>query len=85
MDYSTDTLLNNNFVIVTLAIIIGLFLILAFYVNLYLPFKKERDYIKMEMGRSYEEEYRYWKHELKMLYISKVPIVRSVVRRKYKR
>ena len=86
LDYTTDTLLNNEIVIVITAVIIGFFLILAFFVSLYLPFKEERDYIKMEMARSFdEEEYLYWKRKLKMLYISKIPIVSSIARRKYKR
>ena len=73
-------------VIVIIAVIIGFFLLFAFFINLYLPFKEERDYIKMEMARSFEEEeYLYWKRKLKMLYIRKIPIVRSIVRRKYNR
>ena len=56
----------------------------AFFINSYLPFKKERNYIKMEIARAFEEEeYLYWKRKLKMLYISKIPIIRSIVRRKY--
>ena len=76
MDYSTDTLLNDEFLIFIAAMIIGLFIILAFIFNIFLPFKEERDYIKMEMARSYEEEeYRYWRRELKYLYLRSIPLI----------
>lgn len=76
MDYSTDTLLNDEFILIIFAMIIGAFLIVALFVNFFIPFKEERDYIKMEMARSYEEEeYRYWRRELKYLYLRSIPIV----------
>ena len=81
--YSTDPLLNDEMLIAIVAVIIGLFLFLAFLVKIFLPFKEQRDYIKMEMARSFgEEEYLYWKRELKMLYISNIPIIRSIFRLK---
>ncbi len=87
LDYSTDTLFIDELSLIILAILIGAFLIAALFVNLFIPFKEERDYIKMEMARALDkEEYVYWKSKLKMLYISKIPIVRSIAaRRKYKR
>lgn len=76
MDYSTDTLLNDEFLIFIAAIIIGFFIILALVINFFIPFKEERDYIKMEMERSYEEdEYRYWRRELKYLYLRSIPLI----------
>ena len=76
MDYSTDTLLNDEFLIFIVAMIIGTFIILAFFINFLLPFKEERDYIKMEMARSYEEdEYRYWRRELRKLYLRSIPLI----------
>ncbi len=40
----------------------------------------------MEMARALEEEeYYYWESELKRLYISKIPIIGSIVRQKYNR
>ena len=76
MDYSTDTILNDEFLIFITALIIGLFIILALFFNFFLSFKEERDYIKMEMARSYEEEeYGYWRRELKYLYLRYIPIV----------
>lgn len=76
MDYSTDTLLTEEMLIAIVAAIIGFFLLLAFLVNFYLPFKEQRDYIKMEMERSYEEEeYLYWKRELRRVYLSSIPLI----------
>ncbi len=76
MDYSTDTLLNDEFILIIFAMIIGAFLIVALFVNFFIPFKEERDYIKMEMARSYEEEeYRYWRRELKYLYLRSIPLI----------
>ena len=76
MDYSTDTLLNDEFLIFIAAMIIGLFIILAFFINFFLLFNEERNYIKMEMARSYEEEeYRYWRRELKYLYLRSIPLI----------
>ena len=76
MDYSTDTLLNDEFILIIFAMIIGAFLIVALFVNFFIPFKEERDYIKMEMQRSYEEdEYRYWRRELKYIYLRSIPLI----------
>lgn len=59
-----------------LAMILGSFIVVALFVNFFIPFKEERDYIKMEMQRSYEEdEYRYWKRELKHLYLRSIPLI----------
>lgn len=76
MDYSTDTLLNDEFILIIFAMIIGTFLIVALFVNFFIQFKEERDYIKMEIQRSYEEdEYRYWRRELKYLYLRSIPLI----------
>ncbi|MBQ4282660.1 MAG: hypothetical protein IJB96_01885 [Lachnospira sp.] len=74
--YSNDPLLNNEMLISIIVVIIGFFLLVAFFVNIYLPFKEERDCIKMEIARSFdEEEYLYWKRELRRLYLSYIPLV----------
>lgn len=76
MEYSTDTLINDEFLLFAVAIIIGSFIIIALFVNFFIPFKEERDYIKMEMDRSYEEEeYLYWRRELKYLYLRSIPLL----------
>lgn len=75
MDYSTNTLFNGDFWLVALAIIMGGLMIIALFVNSYLPFKRERDYIKKELDRSYEEEYGYWKRQLRRLYLRSIPLL----------
>ena len=81
MDYSTDTIINDDFLILMLAMILGSFIVVALFVNFFIPFKEERDYIKMEMQRSYEEdEYRYWKRELKQLYLRSIPLIGRLFR-----
>jgi len=63
-------------VIAILALVVGFFLFLVCFVHLYLPFREERNYIKMEMARSFEEEeYLFWKRELKCLYLRSIPVI----------
>ncbi len=76
--YSTDSLLNNEILIAIITMFIGYILFLAFLVKVFLPFKEEKKRIKMEIRRSFEEdeeEYLYWKNELKRLYMSLIPII----------
>ncbi len=76
--YSTDPLFSNEILILIIAVImiIGTFLLFAYIINVYLPFKEERDYIKMEIARSYrKKEYEYWKRELRRLYLSLIPLL----------
>ncbi len=76
MDYNTNALFSDLFLIITAATIIGVFMIGALFVNIYLPFRKERKYIKMEMARSCgEREYRYWQRKLKRLYLQSIPLI----------
>lgn len=76
MDYNTDALFNDEFLLFIIAMIIGTFLFIALIVNFFIPFREERDYIKMEMERSFEEEeYRYWRRELKYLYLRSIPLI----------
>lgn len=59
-------------IIITIA---AMFLI-ALYVKNVVPFIKEREYIKMEIERSFSErEEKYWKRELKKLYAEKLPFI----------
>ena len=81
MDYSTDTLLTDEYLLIIAAMIIGAFLIAVLFVNFFIHFKEERDYIKMEMERSFEEEeYRYWRRELKRLYWRSIPLIGRFLR-----
>lgn len=52
----------------------------AVYMNIIRPFSEGRRYIKAEIRRAYNEsEYRYWKRELKKLYISQIPILGNCI------
>lgn len=74
MEYSYSTE-EDAFLLFVFVVIIGSFVVLAFFINVVMPFMKERDYIKMEMQRSDDEEYYYWKRELRRLYLSHIPII----------
>ncbi len=76
---------NNNEILVPLGIILAVLLLLilnAFVMN-WLPFRENRDYIKMEMHRAEGSEYRYWSRQLKTLYLSHIPIVGWFFQKKY--
>ena len=81
LEYSTDTLLNYEFLVLIAAVLVGTIVVIAIFVNFFIPFKEERDYIKMEMERSFEEdEYRYWRRELKRLYLRSIPFIGRFLR-----
>lgn len=63
------------FLLFVLIVMIVFFIIFVFYFYVVMPFIEERNYIKMEMQRSDDEEYYYWKRELKRLYLSQIPII----------
>lgn len=52
-------------------ILLVLFLVFAvIYVNVIIPYKKEKEYILREMDRAIDDvEYMYWKKELRRLYL----------------
>lgn len=73
---------NDNLLLFCVVLFPILFLcILAVYFNTIRPFSEAREYIKMEMMRTDGEEYNYWKHELKMLYVEHIPILGWFIRR----
>ncbi len=65
--------------------IVGLLIVIAFYINVLRPFLDDRRYIIMEMQRSDGGEYQYWKRELKLLYISHIPIIGRIICKKLKK
>jgi len=67
----------ENAVVVAIIIVFVLlfFGAFSFYVNVIVPFLDERKYIKAEMETSEGEEYKYWKNELKFLYLRHIPII----------
>lgn len=51
-------------------------MILVLYYNVVRPFLESDEYIKLEIGRAgSEREKRYWKRELKKLYVSMIPFL----------
>ena len=63
-----------------IALVVGM-IILCLYIELYIPFKNTREYIQMEINRSYtQEEYEYWKSEMKKLYLKSIPIIRWIIK-----
>jgi len=71
---NTNALQNNGMLVMFVGIIAAI-IILVLFINFYLPFREERDYIKMEIERSLSEKERlYWEKQLKKLYLSCIPI-----------
>ncbi len=74
MAYTYGT--EEDILIVLGSAILILFVLLALYFNFIAPLVKEREYVKMEMRRSYsEDEYRFWKRELRRVYLRHIPII----------
>ena len=81
-----DALLKNEIVIGIMIATAGLFLLLAFILNSYIPFKNERERLKIEMESAFDEdEYLYWKRELRKFYIRQIPIIGFIINRIKKR
>ncbi|MBR4030469.1 MAG: hypothetical protein IKJ06_03640 [Clostridia bacterium] len=59
--------------------IIGITMLIVFITNIIIPFKAQRDYIKMEINRTRGHERDYWKKELTRLYIRYIPIIGAFV------
>ena len=59
------------------------YVLIAFIMGVVVPFNETREFIKMEMNRASGRKYRYWKKELRNLYLSHIPIVRWFVRKRH--
>ena len=75
--------------ILLVGILIGIFLVIAlvvkFVTDFYIPFIFERDYIKMEIARSYGDERLYWQWKMKKLYVSSIPVIGKYLIKKKKK
>ena len=70
--YNTGKDISLVFALILLASLIGV----AVWFNSILPFMTERNYIKAEIERSFnDDEYKYWKSELRQLYLSYIPLI----------
>ncbi len=72
--YDTQNDIGNVLCFVIL-MFLALLLIGAYYIRVIAPFIADRHYIKMEINRSVGREYRYWKRQLKILYLCSIPII----------
>ena len=70
-----DTHIEGTFFFFLFFVVILYLVALILYFNVIKPFVEARRYIKMEMQRSDSEEYKYWKKELKKLYIHYIPFI----------
>ncbi len=55
--------------------IIFMILLAVYLLSVVRPFLRQRRYIKMEMGRSLQEDMPHWQREMKRAYMSLIPIV----------
>lgn len=76
MNYSENRIFLYGILLALITVLCGT----AVYMHIIRPFSADRRYIKAEIHRSYDEgEYRYWKRELKKLYISQIPFLGSCI------
>lgn len=59
--------------------LIVLFLLLLLIKRKVIPFVKQRNYIIMEMNRSTDEEYDYWRKKLKRHYVRQIPVLGKII------
>ena len=66
----------NRTVLLMLIILFIFIVYIVFWFTTMEPFINEYKYIKMEIGRSFDEErYQYWKKELRRLYLRYLPFI----------
>ena len=71
---------NEIFVfMIFLGVIFSIIIVIAFYINVWIPFVNRRSYIKMEMSRTTGEKKKYWKKQLRYLYIEHIPVVGKLI------
>ena len=77
MDSSTE----KEFLIfaIFLIAIFAVLIVIAFYINVLIPFTNRRNYIKMEISRTTGEKKKYWKKQLHYLYIDHIPFFGKII------
>lgn len=80
--YNTTENYDESTLLFVLICIVVLLIVFVFYINVLGPFLANRRYIIMEMSRSDGDEYKFWKRELKLLYISQIPIIGHIICKK---
>lgn len=64
-------------------VIILLMLLISFYVNVWIPFVTEKNYIKMELLRATGRRKKYWKMQLRHLYVKHIPILGKIISKRF--
>ena len=78
MNINTEIFYGNQgkALLVLALIVLALFVLVALWINTIVPFVNSRDYIKMEMNRSFDEaRYLFWKKELRKTYFRYIPFI----------
>ncbi len=75
------TILKSHLIVAFIVLLT--FFILLFLVSRIIRFMEERKYIKMEMERTEGNEYLYWRHKLKLLYLGSIPLFGAFLYRWY--
>lgn len=70
---------------ICLAVVFVAVLVMKFILGVYMPFKDDRDYIRMEIVRSHGYERVHWEHELTRFYLGYIPVVGKSLSKRYKR
>ncbi len=73
-----------DLVIPIFLVVLILFFLCVFIVEVWLPFWEQRKYLKAEVHRSGGEERRYWKRELRYFYLRNIPLLGILFRRKHR-
>ena len=60
-------------------------LVIGFIVDVWMPYQKERDYIKTEIARNDGKEQEYWQRILREFYISHIPIIGRIILKIYRK
>lgn len=77
MNYNENTL-----TLLFVLILALLFAVLIAFFRIIKPLSEDRAYIKAEIRRALDvSEYRYWKKEMKKLYISYIPLIGKAIAR----
>ena len=73
MENSSNGLI--EFLGICMVAVILIILLIKYISCVYMPFVKERDFIKMEIARSHGDSRVHYQHELKRLYLLQIPFI----------
>lgn len=75
--------IQNDIVVllVFVGVIIAVMLLISFFINVWIPFSTEKNYIKMEISRTTGRRKKYWKMQLRYLYFKHIPLLGKIIKR----